>query len=61
MTTYKGPTGSQDWPTTATDNIPCFNCARPLFDFEITENPLNNGQWRAHCLACDMFTYFDRE
>jgi hypothetical protein len=54
-------TGSQDWPTTATDEIPCFRCDRPLFDFEATENAPGHGQWRAFCLACDMFTYFDRK
>lgn len=51
----------QDWPTTATDDIPCFRCDRLLFDFESTENAPGHGKWRAFCLACDMFTYFDRK
>jgi hypothetical protein len=54
-------TTPDQWPTTAADDVPCFRCDRPLFDFERTENAPGNGQWRAHCLACDMFTYFDRK
>jgi hypothetical protein len=61
MTLYRGLTAPDQWPTTAADDVPCFRCDRPLFDFEVTENAPGNGQWRAHCLACDMFTYFDRK
>lgn len=53
-TDYQGPLGKQEWPT-----VPdCFNCDKQLLDFRLADN---NGQWRAYCKACDMFTWFDKE
>ena len=47
----------------AGEPVPCFNCSEPLTDQAPTPGGQGSyrGQYRAYCIECHMFTFFDFE